>query len=60
MGRPVRLSACRLGGGLFGDTYIGELGDTNISAKRITVGIHQGQWTDATRAWLCDVINKLA
>ena len=31
----------RLGGGLYGDTYLGSWRDHKVAAKRITVGTHK-------------------
>ncbi|KAK2163334.1 hypothetical protein LSH36_81g01000, partial [Paralvinella palmiformis] len=42
----------RLGGGLFGDTYIADWKERTVAAKRITVGIHQNQLTDESYHWL--------
>lgn len=48
------LSLFRLGGGLFGDTYVAVWGDKNVAVKRITIGVHQNQLQDEDYDWMRD------
>jgi len=49
----------RLGGGLFGDTYLGEWKSRNVAAKRITVGIHLTQTGASELEWIVDTVSLL-
>ena len=44
----------RLGGGLFGDTYLAVWNDRNVAVKRITIGVHQNQLNEETFKWIHD------
>ena len=54
--RTVSLYACdfRLGGGLFGDTYVAMWNDRNVAVKRITIGVHKNQLQDEHFEWMRD------
>ena len=51
----------RLGGGLFGDTYLSEWKNRQVAAKRITVRIHQNQQNMSTsdNDWIISQISNL-
>ena len=49
----------RLGGGLFGDTYLAEWNDRQVAAKRFTVGIHQNQLAEEDWRWLAAEVTYL-
>lgn len=49
----------RLGGGVFGDTYMCEWKDRQVAAKRIAVGIHQGQMSTEDHQWLVRHVFRL-
>lgn len=38
-----KLFCCRLGGGIFGDTYVGEWTGVKVAVKRITLSVHKQQ-----------------
>ena len=44
----------RLGGGLFGDTYVAAWKDRSVAVKRITIGVHQSQLQDDDYDWMRD------
>ena len=48
-----------LGGGLFGDTYLGELDDRQVAAKRLNVGVHQRQLTADDMTFMVEQVRRL-
>ena len=50
----IYFSLFRLGGGLFGDTYVAVWKDKNVAVKRITIGVHQNQLQDEDYDWMRD------
>ena len=45
---------CRLGGGVFSDTYVARWKGRRVAAKRIAVGLHQSEIRPYNCAWIVD------
>lgn len=39
----ILIDCCRLGGGIFGDTYMAEWTGMKVAVKRITLSVHKSQ-----------------
>lgn len=48
--------AQRLGGGIYGDTYVGDVKGLKVAVTRITLNIHKNQVTADTLKWLKDEV----
>ena len=44
---------------MFGDTYMGELDDQQVAAKRVNVGVHQGALTDDDMTFIIEQVGRL-
>lgn len=52
----LKMFIFRLGGGIYGDTYVGDVKGLKVAVTRITLNIHKDQITADTLTWLKDEV----